>query len=146
MVNSLSSTHYCCTLGQVRQLRAAVELDLSLWQNWIISWYTYHYYMDMCPSSIYSWSHFGTWILLFWLFVQLWAVRKKNGFEFFWETFEGGFFQLFCGQTKTKFFFWKYCRVRTKKLHKIKFFVFFWILKQKLWILDRRPLMFYSWV
>ena len=35
--------------------------------------------------------HFGTWILLFGLFRQLRAVRKKSGFEFFWATFEGGF-------------------------------------------------------
>ena len=31
------------------------------------------------------------------------AVRKKSGFEFFWATFEGVFFQLFEGK-KIEFF------------------------------------------
>ena len=35
--------------------------------------------------------HFGTWILLF---GQLRALRKKSGFEVFWATFEGGFFNV----------------------------------------------------
>ena len=38
--------------------------------------------------------HFGTWILLFGPFRQLRTVRKKSRFEFFWATFEGGFFNF----------------------------------------------------
>ena len=38
--------------------------------------------------------HFWIWFLLFGLFGQLRAVRKKSGFEFFWANFEGGFFNF----------------------------------------------------
>ena len=36
------------------------------------------------------------------------AVRKKSGFEFFWETFEGVFFNFL--RAKKIEFFWKHCR------------------------------------
>ena len=67
--------------------------------------------------------HFGTWTLLFGPFGQLRAARKKSGCEFFWATFEGRFFN-FLWAKKNLIFFWKYCIVRTKKLHKIKLIFF----------------------
>ena len=36
------------------------------------------------------------------------AVRKKSGFEFFWATFEGVFFNFL--RAKKMNFFWKHCR------------------------------------
>ena len=47
----------------------------------------------------------GTQILLFWPFGQLRAVREKSGFELFWATFEGGFFQLFVVKKKSKYIY-----------------------------------------
>ena len=44
------------------------------------------------------------------------STVKKIGGQL-WATFEGGFF-MFCGAKKNIFF--KYCSVRTKKLHKMK--------------------------
>ena len=38
--------------------------------------------------------HFGAWILLFGPFGQLRQQGKKSGFELFWATFEGGFFNF----------------------------------------------------
>ena len=68
--------------------------------------------------------HFGTWILLFGPFGLSWQYGKKSGFEFFWATFEGGFFNFLWAKKRLKFFF-KYCSVRTKMLHKIKLKFFF---------------------
>ena len=58
---------------------------------------------------------------------SVWAVwaaqgskEKKSGFEFFWATFEGGFFNFLKAKKKKDWKDWKDCSVRPKKLHKIK--------------------------
>ena len=47
------------------------------------------------------------------------SIREKSGLEEFWATFEGVFFNFWWSkQTFRKIL--NYCRVRTKKLHRIK--------------------------
>ena len=64
----------------------SLKLKVYLSTSWKVS--LIMYFSSTYPSSIYSWSHFGTWNLLF---GQLW-VKKK--IEYFWATFDCGFFNF----------------------------------------------------
>ena len=53
---------------------------------------------------------------------------EKSGFEVFWVTFEGGFFNFFWAKKNLKYFL-KYFSVRIEKLHKMAFIIFFFLKK-----------------
>ena len=69
----------------------------------------------------------------FWVGWQYW----KNNLGQLWATFEGVSFSCYQGQKMILYFVLKHCSGRTKKLHKIYIYFFFWYLEKKLWIKNR---------
>jgi hypothetical protein len=84
------------------------------------------------PSSIYSWSIGHILEHKFFCLGHLGCAGskgKKSGFEFFWATFEGGFFKFLRTNLKKKIL--KHFSNRIEKLHKIAFiYIFFFFLKK----------------
>ena len=92
--------HDMCTIFLLFQLMCAT---MQQW-HWCFVGFVANKKTQFYIQLVYK-PHFGTWILLFGPFRLCWQVGKKSGFEFFWATFEGGFFNFLWA--KKIFFFLK---------------------------------------
>ena len=87
-----------CMYGLLYDWRAIITRMANIWLR-------SQFYIQLVYKP-----HFGTWILLLGRLGSSGSKEKKCGFEFFWATFEGGFFNFLWAKNNLEFF-WKHCSI-----------------------------------